>query len=217
MHLQTNFIPRVTNSSFVKVPADNTADSSLLILNPDESYAFSFIFTSYDGSVETALGHPTVTWCTSMGEYSVFHGDDTVLKTNSNDGRNSKKDGLTIECMKYPTSVLVGDEFEVIIRISNHTTLTASVRLHCNIPSIDMENSSNETNSNEDYGLCVLGVTHTNIGAVDPGEFEDVTLRVYAMNPGLQSLVGLSAIDLSLRREYKANSLCKVLVRNESE
>eukprot|EP01033_Poteriospumella_lacustris_P003038 gene3038-2223_t len=51
-----------------------------LQLLPDESLAFAFQFTKYDDLVGRIAGYPLIRWCSSMGESSLFRGDDTLIR-----------------------------------------------------------------------------------------------------------------------------------------
>ena len=81
-----NFIPSLKNVSIIDVVKQVREKqqqykqdfSTILLLQPDESYAFSFVVTpnmnEISAMVPRTIGHPEVKWCTSMGEFSLFRG-----------------------------------------------------------------------------------------------------------------------------------------------
>lgn len=110
---------------------------SVRLLMPDESFAFSFLFSRYQtsGAITKSVGHPEIKWCTTMGEFSVFRGDDTLQKgvsvLSSPVSGNFSANNVKIQCLSCPNQVTVGDTFEITLRISNVSPRPIPARLQC--------------------------------------------------------------------------------------
>ncbi len=115
-------------------------DSSVRLLQPEESYAFAFRFTRHEGGGASCktVGHPELKWCTTMGEFSVFRGEDTLLKgtatgSSAGTGVATSAGGTVVkmQCMACPSQVRVGELFEVVLRVSNSSQRPIPIRLQC--------------------------------------------------------------------------------------
>eukprot|EP01034_Spumella_vulgaris_P028356 gene28356-35195_t len=127
-------------------------DSNVHLLQPEESYSFAFMFADKEplllsGGRAVTVGHPEVRWCATMGEFSVFRAEDTLLKGSAGGGgavsNLSSSNGSVVrtQCIACPSKVTVGQQFEVTLRVSNASPRPIPVRLIC----------LNTTSSNEVY------------------------------------------------------------------
>ena len=97
------------------------------------------------GSGGRSVGFPVVRWCTCMGEFSVYRGEDTLLRglTSGAGGSNitsSSSRSSTIAaalkpikflCQNPPQEVTVGDEFAVTVRIFNNSARAVALHQDC--------------------------------------------------------------------------------------
>jgi hypothetical protein len=133
-------LSKVTKSSCVDWIDE---DAPVYLLQPDESFAFSFMLSNFVEDVATKpLGHPLVKWCTSMGEFSFYRGDDAHFKSSAISQANhhqiisSAAFPLKTHCLSCPAKVCVNDRFTVSLRVTNTGSTMISARLHChNTPS----------------------------------------------------------------------------------
>lgn len=105
--------------------------SDVLLLQPDESYAFAFKCVHYNNQlVGRNVGYPVIKWCNTLGETSLFRGDDTLIKGNQ------VPTALLPQPIKFlliqsPARVDVYEEFEITIRLYNTTSYAWPIRLDC--------------------------------------------------------------------------------------
>lgn len=185
-----------------------------LQLLPDESFAFAFQFTKYDDLVGRIAGYPLIRWCSSMGEASVFRGEDTLIRASQ------VPTALITQPIKfvldaYPASVEVGDEFEVSIRILNSTIAPWPLSIDC---SNEDPNASSAVSGRKPHrGLFYVETTAMDLGNLEGGDFTDIVITVYAASPGLYELPPIYAIHSITKEKYPSGRLCTILVRNPDE
>jgi hypothetical protein len=136
-----NFIPinkgaelvQLTNYSSKKLScsSDPLYANDLLLLQPEESFAFAFKCLNYNNQlVGRIIGYPVIKWCNTMGETSYFRGDDTQIKSSL------IPTALLPQPIKFlllsaPSEVKVYEEFKMSIRLSNTTSYAWPIRLEC--------------------------------------------------------------------------------------
>lgn len=216
-------------------------------LNPEESYAFSFVISKrFDENAPDevtkkvlffdykTIGIPVVTWYTGMGECGVFRGSElltpstqahisTNANVNSNTGRNNinatseNESPIKLMCVQAPASVCLGDEFEVIIRVINMSSLTMSAAL-CNKPNNSKHKITDDDSSNVviDH-LCVVGLSFMKLGELEGTSYRDIPLRFMALASGLQECRELCVTDTTTSIDYFSGCLFKVLVTDEEQ
>lgn len=126
------------------VMSDVALGEDLKLLLPGESSAFAFIFTEYSDLSGRPPGCPQVKWCTSMGEFSIYHGDFTYPRPAATAATATGTDvgaaaavgadavkSIRYECLSCPGELYVGDECEIVIRVYNTTSRAMSVHLDC--------------------------------------------------------------------------------------
>eukprot|EP01038_Epipyxis_sp_PR26KG_P012552 gene12552-16832_t len=211
-------------------------NDSLLLLQADESYAFAFMFTMFDGIIGKSIGHPEIVWCTTMGEFSVFKGEDTVMKSAPSSANNNQNvsnrpnmnnsinnfdymsNKLRVQCISCPSTAMIGEEVIIILRINNQSNLNINTQLQCRNHLDIASNISNDVDNNNlskssfVNGLCVTGVTYVNLGVIESGGCVETTITVYALSSGLHELSSIYAVDITTGIEYANPSLCKILV-----
>jgi hypothetical protein len=221
---------------------DEMDNDDIVLLQPDESFAFSFMCTHFDTQIGKQVGYPEVKWCTTMGEYSVLRGEDTMLRnvlsnnTTSN-VLNELSSAIKVQCIDCPKEVWVGDEFEVKLRIWNSANQPIPAQLNCvnyaiatNIHLVNAvkkplrpaststyanQNQPNKTSPqyNRNNGLCIVGLTFATLGLLDSNEEIETSITVFAMCGGLHDLQGVSILDANTKKEYAVGSLAKIFVR----
>jgi hypothetical protein len=123
-------------------------NDSFLILQPDESYAYAYVCLKYEGTglIGKVVGYPEVKWCSAMGEFSTFRGEDTALRTtpsvhaapgsannqlNTNASTSIVNNALKVQCISCPREATIGESFEVTIRIYNTSNQPILAHLKC--------------------------------------------------------------------------------------
>jgi hypothetical protein len=135
-------LPTSTNSGDTLVLTDAALADDLKLLHPNESCAFSFVFTEYADLSGKPPGFPQVKWCTSMGEFSIYRGDYTYPRTpasNNSASNNANATGtgldglrgIRYECLSAPAEMYVGEEAEIVVRAFNTTSRAMSLHLDC--------------------------------------------------------------------------------------
>lgn len=234
--------PRPSSSSPTSV------DAALELLDPEfmpmlmteESYAYSFIVTKPAPGHLTpgaSIGTPEVKWCSCMGEHSYIRGDEILASaasisasgttprppasstTSLPQGQAPDTRGVRVQCVKSPSEAIVGELFEVVIRVINDTGRQVSVQLQSRDGGVGNEKGvqTPALSSPNDLGLCVSGLSTQNLGLLEVAEYKDVTLTVFPLQSGLQALRSIVAIDASNNKEYAAGTLFKVMVYEDEE
>jgi hypothetical protein len=205
-----NFIP--ANKYAECVPIVNTTSTyfDFLQLQPDESYAFAFHFTKYDDLVGRIAGYPLIKWCSSLGEFSIFRGEDTTIKVTQT------PTALLPQPVKFllvssPSIVSIGDTFEIIVRIVNTTVYPWPLRLDC--PNFLSDDNNNNNNNEEDPGLYFTEITAMNLGNLESNDFIDVNVTLYASIPGLFDLPYIYAVHAKTKERFSSGKLCSILVQ----
>ena len=160
----------------------------------------------------------------------------SVANALSKNALYDKSSILHIQCLKSPAKVSLGDKFEVTIRISNMSKISIPVSLLCKNnqkdvvathspkdSAIDQETNHSRSKSlsidkSETLtrwsppGLLVVGLTLTNIGVIESGEWIDTSLIIHAMQVGLHQLKEVYVVDNVSKREFNNDPICKTLV-----
>lgn len=186
---------------------------------PDESFAFAFQFTKYDDLVGRIVGYPLIRWCSSMGESSLFRGEDTLIRATQ------IPTALLTQPIKFmldicPATVDVGEEFEVSIRILNSTIAPWPLSINCsNVTAVDdpMTAPSSSSSAVPHRGLFYVETTAMDLGNLEGGDFTDLVLTVYAASPGVYELPPIYAIHSITKEKYPSGRLASILVRHPSE
>ena len=192
-------------------------DDADRFLQPDESIAFAFICTKYEGFVGNSIGYPVLKWCNSMGEFSILRGDDSLSKAAAVSNPNNPSSGspssspLRFARLAAPSEVYVGDDFTVIVRVHNKAFSDIPITLSCSHKSMEQKDESDYT-SMRDAGLIFTGLTHTNIGLLATGDFADVTISLYANIPGLFDIPTVYIMHSVTKESYPITNLGRVLV-----
>ncbi len=199
------------------------------LLLPDESMCFAFMFTKFPGLVHRIAGYPVVKYNNSMGESSYYRGEDTVITAGYTPV------ALVPQPIKFilvscPTTVSIGEEFEITIRLFNTTASTWPLRLDCvnnnvtassynvfnNIGSSEDGPASNQsgksTDEEEDPGLYFTGVTSRSLGYIDAGSSMEFSVTLFAASIGLYELPTVYAVHANTKERYSSGKLCKVLI-----
>jgi len=88
MHKDSQFEPLVVDHKPPAAADDNQhnnvrLEDALIMLQTGESHAFAFRFTQYTDLSGRPPGYPQLKWCAGMGEFSVYRGEFTQMKTFS--------------------------------------------------------------------------------------------------------------------------------------
>lgn len=189
-----------------------------LQLLPDESLAFAFQFTKYEDLVGRIAGYPLIRWCSSMGESSLFRGDDTLIRATQ------IPTALLTQPIKFmldtcPATVDVGEEFEVSVRILNSTIAPWPLSINCSNVHVDdpLTAPSSSASAVPHRGLFYVETTAMDLGNLEGGDFTDIVLTVYAASPGVYELPPIYAIHAVTKEKYLSGRLASILVRHPSE
>lgn len=111
-------------------PLDDFNLDSLPLLMPNESYAFAVTTTRLPHQTARQVGTPEVHWCLHMGEHGVATGDEVSLGSPLATG-SVPRDGkcIRVQCLHNPSTAIVGEDFEVQLRITNNTSHSVSAKL----------------------------------------------------------------------------------------
>jgi hypothetical protein len=166
-----------------------------------------------------------------MGEFSVFKGEDCGVNFSAAMRTSAGSNTLKMQAMNCPRRAVVGEEFQIVVQVLNSTNHPIDAQLQCRNP-LSGENNSRllssgggglfrqdgEVSRGGAMGLCVVGLTTTNIGRIDSGETIDVPLSIFAVTAGLHDLTGIVLFDLINKREFYPidEVICTVLVTDDN-
>ena len=207
------------------------------MLLPDESYAYSYILPKLNTS--TSIGYIEVKWYSYMGEYGITKGDEIITGHKLSNSTFNKIDnielpGIKIECLNYPTSAIIGKEFEISIRVINNTKEPVVLQLRGkdsyisnlqdkdnNINGISKRRSRTESNNLSNItmdmigqSIFITGLTCTNLGVVCSGDYIDTNIKLIAFENGLQELNDVIIVDTNTLKEFSFSSLIKIFVHD---
>lgn len=247
-----NFIPLNKNAELIQLSCDSSAKlsdpnrslnaSDVLLLQPEESFAFAFKCLNYNQQlVGRVAGYPMVKWCNTMGEASFFRGDDTLIK-NTLTPTGLLPQPIKFLLLKAPSKVKVYEEFEIVLRLYNTTSYAWPIRLDCTnyINTIHSHNTITQHISDDliydpfsstvtavsapgapvntvitKSSLIFTGITSTDLGSLDSNEFSDITLTLIGTCEGLFDIPAVCAIHSLTKEKYSSNTLGKVLVLDD--
>jgi hypothetical protein len=195
---------------------------SLAMLQPEESYAYSFIINAPSGYNGRLVGAAEMKWNTFMGEHGIMKGDDVLSGSSTNNNNNMNNPGtsnssltenraILLTCMKSPSSAMIGKDFEVTIRITNNTSQPMEIQLRCNNNSINDEIDG----LSEECSLYITGLSCSNVGILGSGEFIDKIITVCAVSGGLHELSDICAMDTSTLISYPSGPICQIFIYDE--
>jgi hypothetical protein len=208
---------------------------SLPMLLPDETYSCVFTVAKVIGAPVRCAGSPQIKWCSYMGEHAMVYGADAIAPPSTETGLHSPSihsptdqghsqgQYVRIDCVTSPPSVPLGEDFPVLLRITNNTIRSLPLHLIGHPDTIAPEFFSGSTLMGEYPAglggapggraggqLIVTGLSKAQLGVLAPGESVDWSVTVCGVDVGLQELRGLCVV--SGEREYPAKPVLKVLV-----
>jgi hypothetical protein len=174
-----------------------------------------------------------------MGEYGITKGDEIITGHKLSNSTFNKIDnielpGIKIECLNYPTSAIIGKEFEISIRVINNTKEPVVLQLRGkdsyisnlqdkdnNINGISKRRSRTESNNLSNItmdmigqSIFITGLTCTNLGVVCSGDYIDTNIKLIAFENGLQELNDIIIVDTNTLKEFSFPSLIKIYVHD---
>ena len=160
------------------------------MLLPDESYAYSYILPKLNTS--TSIGYIEVKWYSYMGEYGITKGDEIITGNKLPNSTFNKIDnieipGIKIECLNYPSSAIIGKEFEISIRVINNTKEPVVLQLR-----------------GKDSYISNL-------------QDKDNNIKLIAFENGLQELNDIIIVDTNTLKEFPFPSLIKIFVHDSTK
>ncbi len=243
-----NFIPvnkgaefvQLTNNSSKKLNSttDKLYSNDVLLLQPEESFAFAFKCIHYNNQlVGRIAGYPVIKWCNTMGETSYFRGDDTLIKSTQVPTALLPQP-IKFILMTSPSRVMVHEEFEITIRVFNTTSYAWPIRLdcpnyvtttHCSNAIVKHQDNDNDhdefsfvinspapTNSVvSENNLFFTGLTSTDLGSLDSNECTDVRISLCATSEGVYDVPPIYAVHTLTKEKYSSGSLCRILVLDD--
>lgn len=232
-----NLSTAAKNISSLSDPMEFFNLTSLPLLLPEESYACTFSVSKCVGSSIRTIGVPEIKWCSYMGEHGIVTGNVVKLASNKSSQPHTQlsTDGqVQIDCITSPSTVVIGVDFEITLRITNNTIKQLPLQLICHdavcstfsssyalmtevVPTSSSESSSLgagnvATEAQAGTQLFVTGLSKANIGILGPGLFVNIQIIVCAVGLGLQGLSGIAVRDISSLKEYPSKSLMNVMV-----
>jgi hypothetical protein len=157
------------------------------------------------------------------------------LESNTQPNIMYPTDGqIQIDCIRSPSSSVIGIDFEVTLRITNNTLKQLPLQLICrdavrssfsstSALMIEVSSSSNPESFSSVAGkvgtgartgaqLFVTGLSKADIGILGPELYTDIQITVCAVNLGLQELSGIVVQDTNTLKEYLPKSLMKIMI-----
>lgn len=201
---------------------------SMPLLNPDESFAYSFIVHKATLSCLVdrplkGIGFVEVHWSSSMGENGrsrsseistdqrasflmPFQSSSSQIKRGSFSLRSveGSKGGQLVGCLTYiPSDANVGVPLEVKLIVRNCAQHSVKVQLQCR-----------KKSSLSHTGLAIMGKSHINLGSLSSGQETPVSLSLLPLSHGLFSLPDIFLVNLSTKAEYSVGTNFQILVRD---
>lgn len=222
-------------------PIENFDLNSLPLLLPEESYACTFSVSKNVGTSLGSIGVPEIKWCSYMGEHGIVKGNMVQLEYSIPSQPNIMiaTDGqIQIDCIRSPSSAVIGIDFEVTLRITNSTSKQMSLRLICrdtvrssfssssalmtevssssNLETLNLAAGNVATRGRAGTQLFVTGLSKADIGILGPELYIDIQIIVCAVDLGLQELVGIVVQDTSSLKEHPpSKSLMKIMITSD--
>lgn len=111
-----------------------------------------------------------------------------------------RDNAITIFGHACPSEAVVGETFEVVLRVTN----TFSHPIVAQLQSKAVDGGAR--------GLLVVGLSFANIGTLSSGESRDVSVAILPVNGGMHDFSCIVVVDLSTKVEYAVDSILKVMV-----
>lgn len=219
-------------------PDAKMSANDIVLLAPDESFAFAFSYTFFDNLVDKAIGHPVIKWCNSLGDSAVFRGEETLVKSSYIPSLLLPQPikGLLLSA---PGIVLLDDVFEVAIRLYNTSSYSIPVTLSCRNHSHASHNQSSNVSSpavllddraslhapmvsfnpNQEApkGLIFTGLTSQYLGILESDGTLDIHVNLYAASPGLYDLPVIFILNNTNKERYSLAGLAKIMVKERED
>jgi len=184
---------------------------------------------------------PEVKWSSSLGESGIFRGSDALyssltgtfagpgsrnsLSSSAFAGQSASQlvsniadtKGVQIKSIHVPSRAIVGEEFEVLVRITNNTMQPLTLSLRSKHTGYSTGSSSGQLGYDDMNGLCFVGIATINLGLLAAGESFEKTIQVYPLSAGLHDLKDLVVVDTATLKEYSSGVLSKIFVSDVEE
>lgn len=203
------------------------------LLNPDESYAYSFMIqkTKLSNLTEKSLksiGFVEVHWSSSMGEHGRSRSEEIFtdqkaaflmpFPTSSghiNRGSSNTrlmeggKGGHLRACVtSLPSVAHVGVPVEVTMSVRNCFSYPVITQLQCRKPKGGDASAMGHT------GLAIMGKSYVNLGALEAGQEVSFSLSLLPLSGGLHSLTDVYIVDLTTRTEFSSGCNFQMMVHD---
>jgi hypothetical protein len=222
-------IPSSTDVSTDSLEKDMRNLLSMPLLNPDESFAYSFIINKTKMSNLTersmkSIGFLEVHWSSSMGEHGRSRSDEIFTDQKAsflmpfppssahinrppNGGRVSGveggRSGQLLACVtQFPSEAVVGVPVEIEMSVRNCFSYPVITQLQCRKSNAAVGQT----------GVVIMGKSFVNLGPLDPGEEVSVSLSLLPLSSGLHSLTDVVLVDLTTRTEFPMGSKFEIMV-----
>ena len=231
-------VPSSTESKDENNSSNNSANDicnllAMPLLNPDESYAYSFMIqkTKLSNLTEKSLksiGFVEVHWSSSMGEHGRSRSEEIFtdqkaaflmpFPTSSghiNRGSSNTrlveggKGGHLRGCVTHmPRESQVGVPVEVTMSVRNCFNYPVITQLQCRKPKEGSAMSMGQT------GLAIMGKSYINLGALEAGQEVSLTLSLLPLSSGLHTLTDVYIVDLTTRTEFNSGTNFQIMVHD---
>jgi hypothetical protein len=136
------------------------------------------------------LGRMEVVWKTAMGEAG-------RLQSNTVQRKVPPVRGVEVHLTSCPSEVSLQQPFEVVCAVVN--TTASEMQLQLTQACVG--------------GLLADGLCTRNLGAFKPQSSQQLTLRLIAIEPGIQKVTGMQLVDALTEQVYEVGTLADVFVR----
>eukprot|EP00981_Chlorochromonas_danica_P001859 scaffold386_cov174-Ochromonas_danica.AAC.33 len=224
---------------FTKIndPKSELTNDDIMILQPDESYAFAFMCTFVESLVDRVAGYPLIKWCNSLGDTAVFRGDETTIKSGFLPTASLPQHvkGFLLEA---PGVVFEDDTFEIIVRLNNSSNRDMPIYISCRNHDLNVYNDKSPDqqqsfiyNQNEDRaslsapnisfnlnmegqrGMMFIGLTSQYLGILQAGGSVELKATLYAVAEGLYDFPPILVKDRETKERYTISNLAKILIK----
>jgi len=144
--------------------------------------------------VATAIGKIDIIWKTNMGERG-------RLQTSQLPRKVPHYGEIEVDVVWTPEILHVEEPFELVVRVTNHSNNTMSLRLFY-------------VKSKMAY-ISFVGSSAMLIGELLPGQEKTVRLKLFPLAPGLQKIGGIGLNDSISGKVFDIENLTEVFVNRE--
>lgn len=172
---------------------------NITLLQPQESCQYLYCLSpkenvSKDIKLLVAaknIGKLDIVWRSNLGEKG-------RLQTSQLQRMSPDYGDIRVTYEELPSKVNIEEPFHIKCKVLNASIRTLDLIL--------------KLRSDQVSGLIWCGVSNCKLGPLEPGSSTTIQLTAFPINTGLQSITGISLVDLFLKRTYDYDDLASVFV-----